>query len=69
MHKTSIHDTYKEILTQTPQNQRIKPHTKIPQKDSKKTEKSLEPREGNQRNHECFNTTRGQILYKIMKKI
>jgi hypothetical protein len=68
MHKTSIHDPHKEIRTQTPQNRRIEPCTKIPQKDPKKTQKSLEPREENRRNHECFHTTRGQILYKIMKK-
>jgi hypothetical protein len=36
---------------------------------SKKIRKSHELREGNRRNYECFHTTRGQILYKIMKKI
>jgi hypothetical protein len=35
----------------------------------KKTEKSLEPQEGNRRNHESFHTLRGQILYKPVKKI
>ena len=36
---------------------------------SKKTRKSLEPQEGNRRNHESFHTLKGQILYKTMKKI
>jgi hypothetical protein len=69
MHKASIHDLYKQNQTQMPQNWRNKPRMKIPQNSPKKTRKSLEPREGNRRNHECFHTTRGQIHYKIMKKI
>jgi hypothetical protein len=36
---------------------------------SKKTRKSHELQEGNQRNHECFHTLGGQILYKAVKKI
>jgi hypothetical protein len=36
---------------------------------SKKTRKSYELQEGNQRNHECFHTLGGQILYKTVKKI
>jgi hypothetical protein len=36
---------------------------------SKKTRKSHEVQEGNQRNHERFHTLRGQILYKTVKKI
>jgi hypothetical protein len=35
----------------------------------KKTWKSHELQEGNQRNHECFHTLGGQILYKMVKKI
>ena len=35
----------------------------------KKTRKLHELQEGNQRNHECFHTLGGQILYKIVKKI
>jgi hypothetical protein len=34
----------------------------------KKTQKSYELPEGNQRNHECFHILRGQILYKMVKK-
>jgi hypothetical protein len=30
---------------------------KISQNSPKKTQKSLEPREGSRRNHECFHTT------------
>jgi hypothetical protein len=40
--------------------------TKIAQK---KARESHELQEGNQRNHECFHTLRGQILYKTVKKI
>jgi hypothetical protein len=69
MHKTSIYDPHKENRAQMPQNQRIKPRTKIPHNSSKKTRKSLEPREANRRNHEFFQTTRGQILYEIIMKI
>jgi hypothetical protein len=36
---------------------------------SKKTRKSHELQEGNQRNHECVHTLEGQILYKMVKKI
>jgi hypothetical protein len=36
---------------------------------SKKTQKSLEPQEGNRCNHESFHTLRDQILYKLLKKI
>jgi hypothetical protein len=36
---------------------------------SKKTRKSHEQQEGNHRNHQCFHTLRGQILYKTVKKI
>jgi hypothetical protein len=36
---------------------------------SKKTWKLHELQEGNQRNHESFHTLRGQILYKMVKKI
>jgi hypothetical protein len=69
MHKTSIHDSFKENQTETPSSPRTEVRTKIPLKDSKRTQKSLEPREGNRHNHECCHMTRGQILYKIMKKI
>jgi hypothetical protein len=51
MHKTSIHDPQQEIQTQISQNRRIKSRTKIPQKDSKKTQKTLELRDSLQ-NHE-----------------
>jgi hypothetical protein len=33
------------------------------------TQKSQEPQEGNQRNHESFHTLGGQILYKTVRKI
>jgi hypothetical protein len=36
---------------------------------SKKTQESHELQEGNRRNHESFHTLRGQILYKLVKKI
>jgi hypothetical protein len=35
----------------------------------KKTRKSHELQEGNQRNHEIFHILRGQILYKMVKEI
>jgi hypothetical protein len=35
----------------------------------KKTRKSPELQEGNHRDHECFHTLGGQILYKTVKKI
>jgi hypothetical protein len=65
----SIHDPHKKIRTQTPQNQRKKPRLKSNENSPKKTQKTLEPQEGNRRNHESFHTVVGQILYKIVKKI
>jgi hypothetical protein len=45
-------------------------HTRKSNENSlKKTRKSQELLEGNQRNHECFHTLGGQILYKTVKKI
>jgi hypothetical protein len=35
----------------------------------KKTQKTLEPEEGNRRNYESFHTLGGEILYKMVKKI
>jgi hypothetical protein len=42
---------------------------KSPKITEKRNKKSNELREGNRCNHECFHTTRGQILYRIMRKI
>jgi hypothetical protein len=44
-------------------------HTRKSNENSlKKTQKSLEPQERNQHNHETFHTLRGQILNKMVKK-
>jgi hypothetical protein len=42
---------------------------KSDENSSKKTRRSYELQEGNQRNHECFHTFGGQILYKMLKKV
>jgi hypothetical protein len=45
-------------------------HTRKSNENSlKKTQKSHELQEGDRRNHESFHSLRGQILYKLMKKI
>jgi hypothetical protein len=68
MHKASIHDPKKKSKHKLLRIKGTIAHQN-PTKYPKKTRKSLETREGNQRNHECFHTSRDQILCKIMKKI
>jgi hypothetical protein len=65
MHKTSIHDPHKQNQTQTPQNRRIKPCTEMPQKTQKRHKENTRAK---RRKSTQFHTTRGHLLYKIMKK-
>jgi hypothetical protein len=67
MHNTSIHDPKKPNTNASKSMNQVMHENRT--KSLKKDTKSLEPREGNQHNHECFHTTRGLILYKIMKKM
>jgi hypothetical protein len=70
LHEATIHDLHQQIRTETPKNQRNKSCTKIQRKYLEKhTKTHTSYKKEIDANHESFHTLRGQILYKMVKKI